>query len=82
MRFVPLKSAEQLAIQAIRRIRSRLFANRVRVVNQSHGPLGERGVIIVQATGKLRRGLPRIVDDESNDLNSIVRELIGELREN
>ena len=29
MRFVPVKSAEQLAIQAVHRIRSRLVASRV-----------------------------------------------------
>ena len=61
MRFVPVKSAEQLAIQAIHRIRSRLVANRVRLVNQIRGLLGEHGVVNAQAIGNLRRALPRIV---------------------
>ena len=42
MRFVPIKSAEQLAVQAVHRIRSRLVADRVRLVNQS-GPRSSRG---------------------------------------
>ena len=37
MRFVPIKSAEQLAVQAVHRIRSRLVARRVRLVNRVHG---------------------------------------------
>jgi transposase len=81
MRFVPVKSAEQLAIQAVHRIRSRLVASRVRLVNQIRGLLGEHGVVVAQAIGNLRRALPRIIDDEANGLNSIVRALIGELRE-
>src|SRR5271157_6439437 len=81
MRFVPVKSAEQLSIQAIHRIRSRLVASRVRLVNQIRGLLGEHGVVVAQAIGNLRRALPRIIDDEANGLNSIVRALIGELRE-
>jgi transposase len=81
MRFVSVKSAEQLAIQAVHRIRSRLVASRVRLVNQIRGLLGEHGVVVAQAIGNLRRALPPIIDDEANGLNSIVRALIGELRE-
>ena len=35
MRFVPVKSAEQLAVQAVHPIRTRLVADRVRLVNRS-----------------------------------------------
>jgi transposase len=40
MRFVSVKSAEQLAVQAVHRIRSRLLADRDRLVNQIRGLLG------------------------------------------
>jgi transposase len=34
MRFVPQKSTDQLAVQAVHRIRRRLVADRVRLFNQ------------------------------------------------
>jgi transposase len=81
MRFVPVKSSEQLSIQAIHRVRSRLVGDRVRLVNQIRGLLGEHGIVIAQAIGNLRRDLPRILDEQANGLTSIVRALIGELRD-
>ena len=82
MRFVPVKSAEQLAVQAVHRIRSRLVADRVRLVNQVRGLLGEHGIVIAKDIGNLRRALARIVDDnEDRALNHLVRGLMGELRE-
>ena len=82
MRFVPVKSAEQLAVQAVHRIRSRLVADRVRLVNQVRGLLGEHGIVVAKDIGNLRRALARIVgDDEDRALNPLVRGLMAELRE-
>ena len=82
MRFVPVKSAEQLAVQAVHRIRSRLVADRVRLVNQVRGLLGEHGIVVAKDIGNLRRALARIVgDNEDRALNPLVRALMGELRE-
>src|SRR5437667_8627684 len=64
MRFVPVKSAEQLAVQAVHRIRSRLVADRVRLVNQVRGLLGEHGMVVAKDLGNLRRALARIVGDK------------------
>src|SRR5271169_423786 len=81
MRFVPVKSAEQLAVQAVHRIRRRLVADRVRLVNQVRGLLGEPGIVVAKDIGNLRRALARIVDDdEDRALNDFVRTLMGELR--
>ena len=82
MRFVPVKSAEQLAVQAVHRIRSRLVADRVRLVNQVRGLLGEHGIVVAKDIGNLRRALARIAgDDEDCALNPVVRSLMRELRE-
>ena len=82
MRFVPVKSAEQLAVQAVHRIRSRLVADRVRLVNQVRGLLGEQGIVVAKDIGNLRRALARIVGtDDDRALNPLVRALMEELRE-
>jgi transposase len=82
MRFVPVMSAEQLAVQAVHRIRSRLVADRVRLVNQIRGLLGEHGVVVAKDIGNLRRALARIVGaNDDRALNDIVRALMREPRE-
>ena len=57
MRFVPPKSTDQLAIQAVHRIRRRLVGDRVRLVNQIRGLLSEHGIVIARDISQLRRGL-------------------------
>ena len=61
-RFVPPKSSEQLAIQAVHRIRRRLVANRVRLMNQVRGLLAEHGVVIARDISRLRRALQKTAD--------------------
>src|SRR5271170_1187682 len=70
MRFVPVKSPEQLAVQAVHRIRSRLVADRVRLVNQVRGLLGEHGIVVAKDIGNLRRALAGLGDRKSTRLNS------------
>ena len=81
MRFVPVKSAEQLAVQAVHRIRTRLVADRVRLVNQVRGLLGEHGIVVAKDIGNLRRALAGLGDNEDRALNPMIRALMGELRE-
>jgi transposase len=81
MRFVPIKSDEQLAVQAVHRIRSRLVAGRTRLVNQIRSLLGEVGIVVARDIGSLRRAPAGIVDDDKNALNGLARGLIGDLRE-
>jgi transposase len=48
MRFVELKSAEQLDVQVLHRARDRLVAERTALINQLRAVLMERGIVIPQ----------------------------------
>ena len=82
MRFVPPKSPEQLAIQALHRIRQRLVRSRIKLVNQIRGILAEHGIVIARDIWRLRRALAEITGHETDDLNTLVRVLIMEARAN
>lgn len=80
MRFVPPKSVDQLAIQAVHRIRRRLVADRVKLVNQVRGLLSEHGIVIARDITQLRRGLAVIVGSDDDGLSDMVRSLMRELQ--
>lgn len=80
MRFVPPKSSEQLAIQAVHRIRRRLVADRTRLANQVRGLLAEHGVVIARDLSRLRRALADIVGSLDDGLNEMVRILIRDIQ--
>jgi transposase len=80
MRFVPPKSVDQLAVQAVHRIRRRLVANRVRLLNQIRGLLSEHGIVIARDITQLRRGLANIVGSSDDGLSDLVRSLMRELQ--
>ncbi|RWK79073.1 MAG: IS110 family transposase [Mesorhizobium sp.] len=80
MRFVPPKSIDQLAIQAVHRVRRRLVADRVRLVNQARGLLSEHGIVIARDITQLRRGLAVIVGNDNDGLSDMVRALMRELQ--
>ena len=48
MKFVPIKTADQLDLQAMHRIRERAVSQRTRVVNQIRAFLLERGIAVRQ----------------------------------
>lgn len=80
MRFVPPKSADQLAVQAVHRIRRRLVADRVRLVNQICGLLSEHGIVIARDITQLRRSLADIVGNIDDGLSDLVRSLMRDLQ--
>ena len=58
MRFVTIKTPEQMDLLALHRVRSRLVGQRTGVINQIRGFLIERGITVRQGVAPLRRVLP------------------------
>src|SRR5579859_3757377 len=57
MRFVALKTEEQLDVQVLHRVRDRLVGQRTSLMNQMRAVLLERGIIVAQGRHKLERQL-------------------------
>jgi transposase len=84
MRFVPTKSVEQLDLQAMHRVRSRLVRHRTSVINQIRALLLERGIAVRQGVRFLRAALPDVLGRHSELLSPrmvrVIAELSGDLR--
>jgi transposase len=61
MKFVATKSADQLDLQALHRVRERLVSQRTGIINQIRAFLLERGVAVRQGLRFLRAELSRIL---------------------
>src|ERR1700737_4138521 len=61
MKFVATKTAEQLDLQAMHRVRERLVSQRTGIINQIRAFLLERGIAVRQGQRFLRTELPRIL---------------------
>ena len=61
MKFVATKTADQLDLQALHRVRERLVSQRTGIINQIRAFLLERGVAVRQGTRFLRIELPRLL---------------------
>lgn len=81
MRFVDLKSEEQLDLQTLHRVRSRLVAERTRLINQARAILLERGVVFPAGRRKFEVGLDGLLTDSGEAcLSSRLLRLISDLR--
>lgn len=81
MRFVPIKSDEQLDMQSIHRVRERWIMRRTAVVNQIRGLLLERGITVRMGRCHLDAALPNILEDGSTCLSGTLRFLLVELKQ-
>ena len=81
MRFVELKSQEQLDMQTLNRSRDRLVAERTSLINQLRAILLERGIVVPQGKHRLERYLISLMDEQRTEgLSSRIRALIDDAR--
>lgn len=81
MRFVELKSEEQLDMQTLHRVRDRLIGERTSLMNQIRSLLLERGHIVPQGRSKLAVRLEELLAAEEPVLRPRIRLLIADMRE-
>src|SRR5215475_10000457 len=84
MKFVATKSADQLDLQALHRVRERLVSQRTGIINQIRAFLLERGIAVRQGVRFLRAELPGILamrtDVLSPRMSRIIEALAGDWR--
>ena len=80
MRFVALKSIDQQSQLALHTARSGLIKQRTALSNQMRGLLAEFGVVLPKGLARLRQQLPQLLEDASNELTAVMRQLLEMLR--
>jgi transposase len=84
MKFVATKTADQLDLQALHRVRERLVSQRTGIINQIRAFLLERGLAVRQGQRFLRAELPRILatppDVLSPRMVRVIEDLSGDWR--
>ena len=84
MKFVATKTADQLDLQALHRVRERLVSQRTGVINQIRAFLLERGIAVRQGLRFLRLGLPGILATQTDVLSPrmlrVIEDLAGDWR--
>ena len=79
MKFVATKTADQLDLQAMHRVRERLVSQRTGIINQIRAFLLERGVAVRQGLRFLRSELPGILAGPSDALSPRMVRIIEDL---
>jgi transposase len=77
MRFVPIKTDDQLDLQALHRVRDRLIARRTSVINQLRAFLLERGMTFAKTPAKLKVAMPEILENADANLTPRMRNLVS-----
>jgi transposase len=80
MRFVLVKSEEQLDLQSVHRVRERWVMRRTAVVNQIRGLLLERGITLRKGRRYVDAAMPGILADVSSKLSGSLLVLLTELK--
>src|SRR6478736_2105703 len=84
MKFVATKTADQLDLQALHRVRERLVSQRTGIINQIRAFLLERGIAVRQGLHLLRAELPGILGTRTDVLSPrmlrVIEDLAGDWR--
>lgn len=81
MRFVPIKTDDQLDLLAMHRVRDRLVCRRTAVINQIRDFLIERGIVFAQKPAKLKAAMADVLENADNILTPMMRNMIDMLWE-
>src|SRR6185312_15164063 len=79
MKFVATKTADQLDLQALHRVRERLVRQRTGIINQIRAFLLERNIAVRQGIRFLRAELPRILAMPSDVLSPRMVRIVEDL---
>jgi transposase len=79
MRFVQIKTEEQLDVQAMHRVRDRLVQRRTALINEIRGFLLERGITFAARPTQLRNNLLTVIEDAEQNLSARLRWLLERL---
>ena len=79
MRFVEIRTPEQIDLQALHRVRDRMIAHRTRLISQMRAFCLEYGIAIHQGAGKFKAEIPRVLVDETNELTPSMRRILTEV---
>ena len=77
MRFVPIKTDDQLDLQALHRVRDRLMSRRTALINQIRAFLLERGIVFAKSPIRLREALPEVLENVNESLTPRMRNLVA-----
>jgi transposase len=80
MRFVALKSQEQLDLQSTHRVRQRLVGVRRTLVNQLRAILFERGVSVAQGRQRFERAVDEMLTEPDSPLSTAIFALVADIR--
>ncbi len=76
LNYVQEKSQDQLDLQALHRVRSRLVSRRTATINQIRAFLLEQGIAVRTGSSSLRNSLFAILDNRANEISSRMHDIL------
>ncbi|MBB4146241.1 IS110 family transposase [Rhizobium rhizoryzae] len=81
MRFVGIKQPDQVDLQMMHRVRSRLVSARTNLICQMRAYCLEHGVAMRQGAGVFKLDICRVIEDLDNDLTPMARSVLRDLHD-